>query len=599
MRVKRFFSAALTLALLLGTLSGAALAAAWPPADSDTWTNLTLAQAESVAADILTGEGTQDVILVYYSEGCGYSKSNVPQFVDYAAQNGLTLQGYDNDSEGALTGYFRLAESSRVEFPAVVVYHHAQGSAVVGNGVRDLSFFQELLDHAGLTGGSTDQPEPEPEPSSDPSEGMERQDDASISSDEWEVLRLTNIHRLEFGVSPLSIFDAIQMAGNQRGYEQMTLYSHDRPDGSSCFTALGDYQVKYSTAAENIAMGYRSAAAVVDGWLNSSGHRKNIENSDLTHIGVGASDGNHWVQIFAGSSQCTYHDLTLSQSGLTVPNGDLEAALAQADIRVSANCSRHGGCTLPLTAGMCDGFSPDAEGEQTLTVTLGGATGSLTATVVTPSPTPEAAPSQTPSVTPSATPTPSATSTPSPSATPKPSPKPSAKPSAAPISGPGDESAWSGGWDLIPDVGTAYASTQEVEIDGTRVRFEMYALKDANGNDTNYIKVRDLAYALRDTPARFDVDWDGAVCLSPGARYHANGSEFDTPFQGDRSYRAVYDDTMVDGVGRAIQAILLTDDSGGGYTYYKLRDLGRILDFNVSWSNDRGVYLETAEPYKG
>lgn len=42
---------------------------------------------------------------------------------------------------------------------------------------------------------------------------------------------------------------------------------------------------------------------------------------------------------------------------------------------------------------------------------------------------------------------------------------------------------------------------------------------------------------------------------------------------------------------------MLTDDCGGGYTYYQLRDLGQALNFNVSWSAEHGIYLETDKPY--
>ena len=60
----------------------------------------------------------------------------------------------------------------------------------------------------------------------------------------------------------------------------------------------------YKTAGENIAMGQKSAASVMDGWMHSSGHRANILKSDYTKIGVGyakASDGTTcWVQIFKG-----------------------------------------------------------------------------------------------------------------------------------------------------------------------------------------------------------------------------------------------------------------------------------------------------------
>ena len=50
---------------------------------------------------------------------------------------------------------------------------------------------------------------------------------------------------------------------------------------------------------ENIAMGYPDAAAVMDGWMNSDGHRANIENCAYRTIGIGvASDGWYWTQMF-------------------------------------------------------------------------------------------------------------------------------------------------------------------------------------------------------------------------------------------------------------------------------------------------------------
>ena len=59
--------------------------------------------------------------------------------------------------------------------------------------------------------------------------------------------------------------------------------------------------------------------------------------------------------------------------------------------------------------------------------------------------------------------------------------------------------------------GTAYASTQKVLVDGRSVEFQAYALKDANGYDTNYVKLRDVAVVLNGSAARFEVGWDGEI----------------------------------------------------------------------------------------
>jgi len=144
----------------------------------------------------------------------------------------------------------------------------------------------------------------------------------------------------------------------------------------------------------------------------------------------------------------------------------------------------------------------------------------------------------------------------------------------------------------------AYASTQTVKVDGKPIEFQMYALKDAGGNPTNYVKVRDVAQVLNGTPAQFNVTWDGAVNLVPKTAYVSNGSEMKTPYSGDRAYQKVTASTKVNGTATNLEAFTLTDDNGGGYTYYKLRDLGKALGFNVGWSKDQGVFIESDKPYQ-
>ena len=150
----------------------------------------------------------------------------------------------------------------------------------------------------------------------------------------------------------------------------------------------------------------------------------------------------------------------------------------------------------------------------------------------------------------------------------------------------------------IPASGIAHPSTQVVEIDGNNVTFEMYALLDGQGNPTNYIKVRDLALALNGTKAQFEVDWNGAVNLLSGTPYTANGSENNTPFSDEREYTLPENPTNVNGAASDLTAIFLTDDNGGGYTYYQLRDLGKKLGFNVGWSSERGIFVETDKSYQ-
>ena len=76
-------------------------------------------------------------------------------------------------------------------------------------------------------------------------------------------------------------------------------FSHTSPTYGSPFDMMRDFGVSYKSAGENIAMGQTTAEQVVDAWMNSEGHRKNILNANYTHIGVGFSKGgNYWSQMF-------------------------------------------------------------------------------------------------------------------------------------------------------------------------------------------------------------------------------------------------------------------------------------------------------------
>lgn len=149
----------------------------------------------------------------------------------------------------------------------------------------------------------------------------------------------------------------------------------------------------------------------------------------------------------------------------------------------------------------------------------------------------------------------------------------------------------------VSDAAVAYASNQRVELDGRQVELPCYALKDTQGNATNYIRLRDLAILLNGSAAQFQVDWGNVVTITTRHAYTPNGSELSTPYSGNRIWENSAETTLVDGQVVSLSAFVLKDDSGGGYTYYQLRDLGRALGFNVGWQKDRGLFLETDKFY--
>lgn len=118
------------------------------------------------------------------------------------------------------------------------------------------------------------------------------------------IVELVNQERAREGLSPLTVNKSAEAAALVRARETETSFSHTRPNGSSFSTALTEQGVSYRTAGENIAWGQKTPEQVMQGWMNSPGHRANIMSSKFTSIGVGyyrsASGTNYWTQLFIG-----------------------------------------------------------------------------------------------------------------------------------------------------------------------------------------------------------------------------------------------------------------------------------------------------------
>ena len=125
---------------------------------------------------------------------------------------------------------------------------------------------------------------------------------ADSSSYASEVVRLVNIERGKYGLSPLTARNDLTEYAQLRSKEIVSNFEHVRPDGSNPLQyVMGLGGIHYS--GENIAYGQRTPEEVVKAWMNSEGHRKNILSSNFTSIGVGCYQNNgtfYWTQIFAG-----------------------------------------------------------------------------------------------------------------------------------------------------------------------------------------------------------------------------------------------------------------------------------------------------------
>ena len=145
-----------------------------------------------------------------------------------------------------------------------------------------------------------DRPE-EQQPEEEPEEQQPVEQPDASGDYVSQVVALVNQERAKVGLPALTVDSTAQQAAQLRAEEIVQSFSHTRPDGSSCFTALQEMGGSYRMVGENIAAGYATPQAVMNGWMNSTGHRENILRDGFTAIGVGytVSDGMaYWVQMF-------------------------------------------------------------------------------------------------------------------------------------------------------------------------------------------------------------------------------------------------------------------------------------------------------------
>lgn len=125
-----------------------------------------------------------------------------------------------------------------------------------------------------------------------------------VVSVETQVVKLVNQQRAKAGLPMLKQNWQLSRVARYKSQDMINknYFSHQSPTYGSPFNMMESFGLKFSAAGENIAMGQRSAAEVMNAWMNSPGHRANILNPSYTEIGVGlAKDKNgscYWTQMF-------------------------------------------------------------------------------------------------------------------------------------------------------------------------------------------------------------------------------------------------------------------------------------------------------------
>ncbi|MFF5979050.1 CAP domain-containing protein [Streptomyces olindensis] len=120
------------------------------------------------------------------------------------------------------------------------------------------------------------------------------------------VTDLTNRERARAGLPPLAVDPLLTAAAQAHSADMVAraFYAHTAPDGSRPWDRAAAAGSTRRSIGENIACGQRSPAEVVEGWMNSPGHRANILKPGFTHIGIGFAGGGragtYWTQLFGG-----------------------------------------------------------------------------------------------------------------------------------------------------------------------------------------------------------------------------------------------------------------------------------------------------------
>lgn len=126
---------------------------------------------------------------------------------------------------------------------------------------------------------------------------------SSVLAFENEVIRLVNEIRAQNGLKTLTANWELSRVARYKSQDMVDnrYFSHTSPTYGSPFQMIRAFGLSFRTAGENIAYGQRTPQAVVNAWMNSSGHRANILNASYTQIGVGyVANGHYWTQMFIG-----------------------------------------------------------------------------------------------------------------------------------------------------------------------------------------------------------------------------------------------------------------------------------------------------------
>jgi uncharacterized protein YkwD len=108
-----------------------------------------------------------------------------------------------------------------------------------------------------------------------------------------EIVDAMNEHRRRAGLRDLTLDDSLVLAARDRLDDmfRQRYFAHESPSGRSPFVAVRNRGYRFDAIAENLAWGQRTAREVVDSWMRSPGHRKNILDPRYRDCGLAIANG--------------------------------------------------------------------------------------------------------------------------------------------------------------------------------------------------------------------------------------------------------------------------------------------------------------------
>ena len=117
---------------------------------------------------------------------------------------------------------------------------------------------------------------------------------------EQQMVDLVNIERVKMGVKPVVADDKLRDVGRVHSTDMLArgYFSHFTLEGSSPFDRMDSADIIYVYAGENLALA-PSTDLVIQGLMNSPGHRANILNPHFGKIGIGVIDGGIYGKMYS------------------------------------------------------------------------------------------------------------------------------------------------------------------------------------------------------------------------------------------------------------------------------------------------------------